>query len=60
MLESVSFLITSAILTGDSFSCFESIALKRQPKPDIQQKKIFSMHGHIIRFGPHSFVLKML
>ena len=41
MLESVSFLITSAILTGDSFSCFESIALKRQPKPEIQQKKSF-------------------
>ena len=39
MLESVSFLITSAILTGDSFSCFKSIALKRQPKPEIQQKK---------------------
>lgn len=52
---SVSFLITSAILTGDSFSCFKSIALKRQPKPEI-----FSVHGRIIRFGPHSFVEKML
>ena len=61
MLESVSFLITSVILTGDRFSCSKSIALKRQPKPEIQQKKkVFSMHGHIIRFGPHSFVVKML
>ena len=61
MLESVSFLITSAILTGDSFSCFKSIALKRQPKPEIQQKKKnFSMHGRIIRFGPQSLVVKML
>lgn len=40
---------------GDSFSCFKSIALKRQPKPEI-----FSVHGRIIRFGPHSFVVKML
>ena len=41
MLESVSFLITSAVFTGDSFSCFQSIALKIQPKPEIQQKKSF-------------------